>query len=48
MDDGMDRERIRNKNEFKRIRETGYWKVWDLGITTGRKEGSIIRNLAGF
>jgi hypothetical protein len=52
MGDGMDRERIRNKKEFERIREAGYWEGlgsgnnnWMEGIW---REGSIIRNLAGF
>jgi hypothetical protein len=28
----------RGFEEFVRIREAGYWKVWDLGITTGWRE----------
>jgi hypothetical protein len=38
MEGGIGRERIRDQNEFKRIREAGCWKVWDLGITTGWRE----------
>jgi hypothetical protein len=55
MEGGIDRERIRNKNEFERIHENSRGRMLE-GLGSGNnnwmeriwREDSIMRNLAGF